>query len=79
MYVKIENTKNGYILDDLTTFDEFGKLLKNHKKVKCIICNETTANRIIEKYLFKIWFNRRPNITIRKSLENGEIYINGYF
>lgn len=78
MYVKIENTKNGYILDDLTTSDEFGKLLKNHKKVKCIICNKTTAKRIKEKYLFKMWFNR-PNVTIRKSLENGEIYINGCF
>lgn len=78
MIAKIENRKNGYILDDFTSSDEFGKVLKKHGKVRCIICNETTAKRVKEKYLSKMWFNK-PNVTIRKNLENGVFYINGYF
>lgn len=78
MIVKIKETKNGYLLDDLTTNEEFVKILKSYKKVNCILCNEKTASVIRIKFLTKIWFNK-PSITIRKNLSYGEFYINGYF
>ena len=64
MIVKIEEQKNGYILDDFTTSDEFGKVLKSYTKVRCVICNEKTASVIKQKFLSKMWF-KKPSVTPR--------------
>ena len=78
MIVKIEETKNGYLLDDNTYHTEFDTILKKYKNVSCIICNDKTAELIKRKFISKMWF-KKPGVTVRKGLSYGEFYINGVF
>lgn len=40
---KIEHMKNGYIIDNDTTDEEWQNVCNKYEKIKCIICNNQTA------------------------------------
>lgn len=70
---KIENMKNGYIIDNDTTNEEWQNVCNKYEKIKCIICNNQTAKH------FRIRLLGNSIITINNKLLDDVVYINGVF
>lgn len=68
MLGKVKGKKNGYVILEDTTNEEFQSLLKSYPKVRCIICNKHLANRIQCKI-----------ITVNNKIPDGIFYINGVY
>lgn len=73
MLGKIEGKKNGYVILEDTTNDEFRKLLKSYPKVKCIICNAKLAERI------QYGINGHSITTINNKIPDNTFYVNGVY
>lgn len=70
---KIEGMKNGYIIDNSSTDEEWKKICGGYSKVNCIICNNQTAKH------FRIGLLGNNIITINNKLLNDVVYINGVY
>lgn len=76
MIKRIENTKNGYELDETSTNEDLKELLKTYnsgKDVNCIIMNHNTR-----KY-FRVGIFSNDIITINNKVPNFQLYINGVY
>lgn len=76
MIKRIENTKNGYELDETSTNKDLKDILENYdesKDVKCIIMNNDT-----KKY-FRVGIFSDNIITINNKIPNFQLYINGVY
>lgn len=70
---KIEETRNGYIIDKDSTNEEWQEICKGYDKVRCIICNRNTSK------CFRPSLLSNNIITINNTLLDGIIYINGIY
>lgn len=73
MIKKLSEMKNGYIVDNSTTNDEWKELLKSYDKVRCVICNSKTS------LYFRVGLLGNNILTINNKLLDGVVYINGVF
>ena len=73
MIKKIGEMKNGYILDDDTTNQEWREFAKSLPKINCIICNSKTSLRFRPSLL------GNNIITVNNKLLDNVVYINGVF
>lgn len=71
MINKIKDKKNGYILTDDSTNEEFQKIQARYKKINCIILNKNTRKRI------RLGLISNNIITINNKLPDNVFYING--
>lgn len=69
---KLDGTQNGYIIEDTSTNDQWHKILKSYKDIRCIICNTSTS-----KY-FKppLMSYGKSSITINNKIPDRVVYIN---
>lgn len=65
--------KNGYIIDNDTTNEEWQTIYDKYDIIKCIICNNQTAKR------FRVNLFGKNIITINNKLLDDVVYINGVF
>lgn len=70
---KIEHMKNGYIIDNDTTNEEWQTIYDKYDIIKCIICNNHTAKH------FRVNLFGKNIITINNKLLDDVVYINGVF
>lgn len=61
--------KNGYVLANNASDEEFQKICSLYKEIKCIICNKETSKA------FSI-YDGYSRITINNKLNNGCFFIN---
>lgn len=70
---KISGMKNGYIINESSTNEEWQEICKGYDKIRCIICNRNTS-----KY-FRIPLFGSNNITINNQMLDNVVYINGVY
>lgn len=73
MIKKLSEMRNGYVVDETTTNEEWKELLKSYDKVRCIICNSKTS------LCFRVGLLGNNIITINNKLLDGVVYINGVY
>lgn len=76
MIKRIENTKNGYELDESTTNEDFKEIFKSYdggKGVKCIIMNKNMRR------FFRMGILHNDIFTINNKVPDYQIYINGVY
>ena len=70
---KIEGMKNGYIINNSSTNEEWQDVCKRYDKVNCIICNNKTAKH------FRLGLFANNIITVNNKLLDDVVYINGVY
>lgn len=71
MIAKYKDTKNGYVIDQTSTNDEFREIIKTHfPKYHCLICNSNTAKN------FGTHFLGTSTVTINNKIPDDVFYIN---
>lgn len=70
---KIEGMKNGYIINNSSTNEEWQNICKRYDKVNCIICNNKTAKH------FRVGLFANNIVTVNNKLMDDVVYINGVY
>lgn len=73
MIKKLSEMRNGYIVDETTTNEEWKELLKSYDKVRCVICNSKTSLH------FRVGLLGNNILTINNKLLDDVVYINGVY
>jgi hypothetical protein len=72
MIEKIAGMKNGYTIGPDSTNEEFQRIIKSRKGVRCILVNRKTRAH------FQVGLMGRDTFTINNRINDQEFYINNF-
>lgn len=72
MIEKIAGTKNGYTISQDSTNEDFQRIIKSRKGVRCILVNRNTREH------FRVGLLGRDTFTINNRINDQEFYINNF-
>lgn len=73
MITKIEGTRNGYLIDETSTGEEWNKIYSSYDNVRCIICNSNMFNN------FRRGLLSNDIRVLNNKIPDNVVYINGVY